>query len=88
MTSAPHPKCSVANPKTQNFVDFSDVKQKPLHTALKPTLWLLFQYITACQIQLVSVYGPVVHTDHNFMTSCGQLAASKVQKVIDLQVKL
>ena len=57
-------------------------KDKPPHT-----LWPLFQYITACQIQLVSFCGPVMHADHNYMTECDKLAASKVQKVIDLRVK-
>ena len=49
----------------QNIIDFSDLKIRPTHTALKPTFWPLFQYITAYQIQLVSFGRPVVHTDYN-----------------------
>ena len=74
-----------ANPKWQNMVDFSNLKIKPPYTALEPTLWSLFQYISAHLIQLVSFCGPVVHTESNYMT--GKLAASKIRRVVDLRVK-
>ena len=38
---------SVADPKWQNIIDFNNLKINPPRTALKPTLWHLFQYITA-----------------------------------------
>ena len=37
---------------------------------------------------VVSFGGLVVCTEHNVKTSCGKLAASKVQKVVDVRVKL
>ena len=58
----------LVNPKWQNNVDFTDVKIKLLYIVLKPTLWPLFQYITAHQILLVSFCGPMEHTDCNYMT--------------------
>ena len=58
---------SVANPKWQNIVDFNSLKMEP-YTALKPTLWPLFQCITVHLIPLVSCCGPVVHTESNYMS--------------------
>ena len=59
---------SVADPKWKNIIGFSNVKINPLITALKLTLWLLLQYITARQILLFSFYGPVEHKDRNYTT--------------------
>ena len=59
---------SVANPKWQNIVDFSNLKIETLYGALKPTSWPLFQCITAHQIQLVSFHGPVVDKESNYVT--------------------
>ena len=53
---------SVVNHKWKNTVDVSNLKIETPHTALKSTLWPLFEYITAYLIQLVSFCGPVVHT--------------------------
>ena len=74
-------------PNGEQIVDFSNLKIETPYTALKPTLGLLFQYISAQQIELVSVCGSVAHTDRNYMTLSGTSSASKVKKVIDLLVK-
>ena len=68
-------------PKWKNIVDFTNLKIETPHTALKSTLWSLFQCITAHQIQLVSLCGPVVDKENNYMT--GKLAASKAEKVVE-----
>ena len=55
-------------PKWENIIDFNNLKIETPHTALKPTLWPLFQYITAHQILLVGFCGPVVDKESNYMT--------------------
>ena len=39
-------------------------------------------------MQLARLCGSVVHIESNYMTQCGKLAASNVQKVVHRQVKL
>ena len=76
---------SVLPTEMENIVDFSNLKIETPHTALKSTLWPVFEYITAHQIPWVSFCGPVVDKESNYITYCGK--SSKTEKVVDLQVK-
>ena len=68
---------SIANLKWQNIVDFNNLKRPPPpYTALEPTLWPSFQYITAHLMQFVSFCGAVVRL-HDLMWSISCLKSSK-----------
>ena len=66
---------------------FSNIAIKPPNAALKPTLLPSFQYISVHQIQLLSLYGSVVHTERNNTAYWGKLAVAKVQTVVGPRAK-
>ena len=78
---------NIADPKWQNIVDFNNIAIKPPNAALKPTLLPSFQYISVHQIQLLSLYGSVVHTERNNTAYWGKLAVAKVQTVVGPRAK-